>query len=96
MNEVSYKNILGKIMLVGLSYFNKNNELLEQQQIFGTVIKADKQGVKIKKSNGDIFSLPPDLSSTTVAKPGEYTLHSTGEVVVDPDYLSVWKICQPE
>jgi len=39
--------------------------------------------------------LPPDLRAFQDAPPGEYRLRSTGEVVVDPDFISSWTINRP-
>lgn len=60
------------------------------------VISADKQGIVIKQCSGELLPLPPDLSSTEKAAPGEYTLRATGEVVVDPDYLATWSLYKPK
>ena len=32
MSEITFEDILGKVMLIGLSYFNQNNELVRQAQ----------------------------------------------------------------
>jgi len=50
----------------------------------------------VKRNDGEIIGLPPDLSSTQVAALGEYRLRSTGEIVVNPDYLTTWNINRPE
>ena len=46
----------------------------------------------IKQKDGTDFTLPPDLSSTKRARQGEYKLRSTGEVVVNPDFLATWNL----
>ncbi len=89
---LGFEELVGKVLLAGLSYYSEDNELLDRVQIWGTVIEANEKRITIKKNNGEIFNLPPDLSSTTRARKGEYTLHSTGEVVTDPDFLSTWNI----
>lgn len=93
---LGFEELVGKVLLAGLSYYSEDNELLDRVQLWGTVIEANEKNIAIKKSNGEIFHLPPDLSSTTRAKKGEYTLHSTGEVVTDPDFLSTWNITRPD
>lgn len=89
-NKVAADDIIGKIMLVGITYYTAKNEFIEQKQFWGTVVEANKDTILIKQKNGTLLSLPPDLSSTLRAAPGEYRLHSTGEVIVDPDYLITW------
>lgn len=49
-NKLKFRNLVGKTLLVGITYYTKK------------------------------------------APRGEYRLHSTGEVVADPDFLSTWKL----
>lgn len=88
--EITYKSIIGKILLVGITYEDKDGNVKERKQFWGTVTAADKKKILIEQKNGEIFSLPPDLSAIKPAPEGEYRLHSTGEVVVNPDFLSTW------
>ena len=90
MSELSFSDLLGKTILVGITYYTKDNEFIEQKQYWGTVIEANDRQIRFKQKNGDVFWLPPDLRSTKPAPKGEYRLHSTGEIVVDPDFTSVW------
>lgn len=92
MGEITFESMLNKKILVGVTYYTKDNVFIEQKQFWGIVISSDENGIVIKLPNGDTTSLPPDLRSTTVAKPGEYRLRSTGEIVKDPDFLSVWNV----
>ncbi len=88
--EISREDLIGKILLVGITYYTKDGELIEQKQYYGTVIEASETLIKIKQKDGSEFTLPPDLSSTKRARPGKYTLRSNGEVVSDPDFLATW------
>ncbi len=36
--------------------------------------------------------LPADVAAYRQAEPGRYTLAETGETVVNPDFLSTWRI----
>ena len=50
-------------------------------------------GLAVRRhDNGEIEWLPPDLRAFKKARPGEYRLRSTGEVVLDPDYTTVLTI----
>lgn len=51
-----------------------------------------KSKILIEQKNGEILSLPSDLRAIEPAPEGEYRLHSTGEVVVNPDFLSTWTV----
>ena len=96
MSKVNFSDLLGKILLVDIKYCNSNNELIDRWQYWGTVIAASKKGISIKLKDGSTFDLPPDTSSTLKAPLGEYRLNSTGEVVVNPDYLATWTVFYPE
>ena len=90
MEQITFDCLLNKKILVSVTYFTQDEVLIEQKQFWGTVISSDEKGIVIKLPNGDIASLPPDLRSTAFAQPGEYRLRSTGEIILDPDFLSVW------
>lgn len=88
--KITFKSLIGKVLLVGITYNDKDGNVKERKQFWGTVTEADKRKILIEHKNGEIFSLPPDLSAIKPAPEGEYKLHSTGEVVVNPDFLSTW------
>lgn len=90
--EVVFDDLIGKILLVGITYYTHENEFIEQKQFYGTVTEANENIVRMTLKDGTEFTLPPDLRSTKRARPGEYTLRSTGEVVVNPDFLATWNL----
>ena len=94
-NPTSFGALLGKILLVSLTYYDENNEILERCQLWGEVTEADENQIVILRDNGEEISLPPDLSSIEKATKGEYVLDSTGEVVKDPDFTARWSIRHP-
>lgn len=96
MKQLSFSDIIGKTLLIGLSYYNSENKLIRQRQYYGTVTVSNRTKILVRLGNGRMFRLPPDLSSTKVAPPGEYCLKSTGEVVIAPDYLTTWSIFMPK
>jgi hypothetical protein len=92
------RGLLGKRVLVGLTFERPGGEAIEQIQLHGEVtqVHAD-HGIGLRRpGTGELFWLPPDLSAFDEAEPGEYRLRSTGEVLVDPDLLSVWTITEPD
>lgn len=91
-NRLKFRNLVGKTLLVGITYYTKKGEEIEQKQFYGKVISANDSGITLLQNNGNKLELPPDLSSTKKAPHGEYRLHSTGEVVADADFLSTWKL----
>jgi len=92
---ITFEELIGKVMLVGLSYLNEDGECTEQTQVWGTVDRVEGDGIYLTLSTGEEYWLPPDLSSTKRAKPGEYKIRSTGEVVVDPDFTATWNVTHP-
>ena len=96
-DESEAQSLIGKRVLVGLTYRNQAEEVLRVEQFHGKVIRVSKSEgiiVLLGTSNEERW-LPPDLSRLEVASPGEYRLRSTGEVVVDPDYLATWTVYPP-
>jgi hypothetical protein len=89
-------SMIGKHVLIGLTYCDHNGVPLEQVQLHGDIVEIDDGQVTIKNSSGeDFITLPPDLSAFSEAAPGEYRLRSTGEIVIDPDFLTQWTIQRP-
>lgn len=85
-------SLIGKHVIVGYTHKNKKGKVVKQEQKHGRVLRVNSsEGVVIKQHNSDTtFSLPPDFRTWEKAKLGEYRLRSTGEVVVNPDYLTNW------
>ena len=95
MNNISFDDLMGKVLLIGVTYYTHDNDFIEQRQYWGTVIESNKDRICIKQKNGELFKIPPDLSSIEPAPPGEYRLQSTGEIVIDPDFLTIWSVYGP-
>ena len=92
--SITLKNIPGKTIIVGISYFDQNGEVLNQKQLAGTVLKTTKEdGITLldlnKKSE---FTIPSELSPWFLAPPGEYHDPISGEKVKNPDYLVTWDV----
>lgn len=86
----------GKLLLVGLTYLDADGRLIDKQQIFGRVLSATpRDGISLRlegRRAGERYVLPPDTRAFHKAKAGEYRLHATGEVVVNPDYIVAFSI----
>jgi hypothetical protein len=89
--------LVGRYLLVGITYVDSNEKVLEKKQIHGRVIRASMtDGIVLKlEPSGEEFALPPSTESISPADPGEYRLRSTGEVVVDPDFTCTWLVKDP-
>jgi len=86
----------GKLLLVGLTYLDADGALIDKQQFFGRVMTATpRAGILLLlegRRGGERYALPPDTRSFRRAKPGEYRLQATGEVVINPDYTVTFSI----
>ena len=87
--------LVGKSVLVGLTYIDANGDVDEVVQFFGQITSFDEEMVTIARDSGEDFTLPPAIEAFEEAEPGEYSLRSTGEVIVDPDLISTWTIRAP-
>jgi hypothetical protein len=83
------QRLVGKRVLIGLTYL-EHGEVDYHEQKHGSVESVVAGGVAVRLSDGEIYWLPPDLRSWKQADPGEYRLRSTGEVLIDPDYIITW------
>lgn len=89
--------IIDKHVIVGYTYNKSDGTVDYYEQRHGVVVKANEdEGVGIRLNNSDeVLWLPPDLRSWKPAQPGSYELISTGEVVIDPDYITTWIVDRP-
>ena len=85
--------LIDKILLIGITVLNSSDEPITQIQVFGPIIEVNTKGVVILRNETQSkFSIPPDFENISVANPGEYKLRSTGEIVIDPDFISSWTV----
>jgi len=110
--KLTFKNIQGKSILVGITFLARDGSLLSMVQFSGKIIRANqKEGIVIlsenlkavlgfipassQKYDDTIYKLPPDFSALQVAPEGEYRLKSTGEIVMNPNFLTTWTVTEP-
>jgi hypothetical protein len=87
--------VVGKRVLIGLTYVDADGDVVGRAQKHGVVVSADDQVVRVRLADSEEFTLPPDLEAFEVAAEGEYHLKETGEVIVDPDFITTWTIHTP-
>lgn len=88
--------ILGKHVLIGLTYVKYSGETIANKQLHGIVEGISSQGITVRMADGSTYLLPPDLRGIHEAPPGVYRLRSTGEEVENPDLLATWTITRPD
>lgn len=87
--------VTGKRVLIGLSYYDHEGTLIDRTEMYGTVLSVNPDSIKVElegKHKGENISLPRNLRAFKKAEQGTYTLHSTGEEVVNPDYTTTWNV----
>lgn len=95
-DEEKAKAIIGKRLLVGVTHFDRNDEITHIEQFHGEIVRASlHEGIILRLSSGEERWVPPDLSYLEPATAGLYTLKGTGEVVANPDFLSTWNVYPP-
>jgi hypothetical protein len=89
--------LVGLYVLVGITHLNVSGEtVISQTQYHGRIVDADpKAGFKVEcegEWKDHLMGLPPDINVFTAAKPGQYRLRSTEEIVENPDLLAAWSV----
>jgi|SRR6185312_5603941 len=97
-DEEFAQRLIGKTLLVGLTWVDPAGDRLEQMH--GKVVSVDaRRGIELRLAGeraGDVFRLPPDLRGIAAATPASYQLRETGEVVENPDFTATWVIHPPK
>src|SRR3954467_12514765 len=95
LDESKAGEYVGRKVLLCVSYLDHMGLQTGQMQWFGVITEvSNAKGIVIGLQNDTNYcALPPDLSSLRPAKPGEYRLRATGEVITDPDFIATW-VCQ--
>lgn len=85
--------LVGRRLLVGISYLDAAGEVTSRQQFCGRVLDVG-DGVVVVERPGDEEPavLPADADAYRPAKAGRYRLAGSDEEVLDPDYVTTWKL----
>jgi len=89
------QGLVGRRLLVGITIRDHAGTIVERRQFHGTVLEVGGGVVVLRHQNrtggGTEVLLPSDPAAYEPARPGHYRLPS-GEVVIDPDFLSTWDV----
>jgi hypothetical protein len=92
-------SLVGKRVLVGVRKVDGSGTVNDERQMHGRVVEARcSSGILVQLEGteaGRTFRLPPTTGNFDKADPGEYRLATTGEVVVNPDFVATWEIKTP-
>jgi len=85
--------MIGKRILVGLTYLDENERVSEQVQFYGVIDSIKDNSLVINRSDdeGD-FSIPYDGELNEADPEAVYTLRATGEEVTGVNYVSTFTI----
>jgi hypothetical protein len=92
MAEITFADLPGKKILIGITYVDRQENVLDRKQWWGVIEEASSEvGIRVAlKNSSDPCVLPPDLSAIRLASPGEYHLKDSDEIVKDPDFITTW------
>jgi hypothetical protein len=90
---IAPEELEGSKVLVGITRIKQDRTQTQEQ--FGGVatIVTQESGIKIIEvacDDGQVREYPFDVHTLERARPGQYRLRSTGQVVNDPDFLMTW------
>jgi hypothetical protein len=89
--------LVGTDVLVGVTMVDHAGQVKERRQFHGRVVQASvEDGVTLVDTEGGEHWLPLDPAAYEPAEPGEYTLRATGQIVVDPTWLTKWIVTPPK
>ena len=89
--------LIGTHLLVGLTNVDHAGNVIDKRQFHGKVVRASvAEGVTLVDGEGQEHWVPLQRDAFEPAEPGEYHLRSTGEVVVDPAWLTTWTVYPPD
>jgi hypothetical protein len=96
IDENNIKSLLYRYVIIGLTYVDRNDKVIETVQLHGRVMRINEtEGIVVKREDKEEeYKLPLDFEAFEPAAPGEYKLNKTGEIIVDPDFMSSWSIEQ--
>ncbi|MCG8312664.1 MAG: hypothetical protein MI976_05560 [Pseudomonadales bacterium] len=110
--SITLEVILNKTVLIGLSYFDKHGELLQQRLLSGLVVESDaEKGIAIKLDHAPLETAN-NAQANAAAAPQHFVLpsalscwfhaprgeyHTSSSVKIkNPDYLVTWDIYQKQ
>jgi hypothetical protein len=88
------QHLVGARLLVGVNVRAPDGSVLDREQFCGRVLEVADGVVVVERPHApdDPAVLPADPENYNVAPAGRYVLATTGETVVDPDYLTTWDV----
>ncbi len=90
------EKLIGKHILVGLTYLNSKGGIKKRIQFHGTITVLSKNTLHFERADGQgEFSIPFNGKLDAGDRDSVYKLKSTGEKVTGVDFISSWTINPP-
>jgi len=88
--------VVGKVVLLGLTWFDGDGKLVRQLQRHGVIrrVSAEEGVVLWCEHDHHEMRLPADLDALQQAPSGTFREASTDEAVTDPDLIAMWELHQ--
>ena len=84
---------IGKVVLIGLTFVDENDKLIEQYQTHGLIASIDENHLMtIARTELPNFILPLNKEAMKDAKPGSYRERSSGIEIENPDFTTAWTV----
>jgi len=93
----SQESLVGKKILIGLTYMKLDGEVREQLQLYGTILNVEGHILAFERADGQgIFTIPFDGDLEPAQRGAIYKLRSSGEAISDADFLASFTIHPPK
>lgn len=88
-NQEKADKMAGKTIIAALTVYDLETCVVDEIQVKGAITSVSEADgvVVLLAGEQDELVLSPDLDNFIEAPPAEYRFQSTGEVVVNPDYM---------
>jgi hypothetical protein len=97
-DELLAETLRGARVVGTLTYANAADEVERQTDFYGRIASVERTGIVIAlegSRTGETINLPPALDWFAPARPGKYRLPTTGELVIDPEYVVGVQVTRP-
>jgi hypothetical protein len=92
-NQISHHTLIGKLVIIGISFYDSNDDLIDTFQTHGIIEKSDNiELLRIIKKDNHIFQLPFDPDTIQKAPLGKYSEKHSSTIITNPDYMILWNI----
>ena len=88
--------LIGKTILVGLTYVEQDDTVVKRQQKFGKITSCDPESwIVVEQEDGETFEIAPIMDAIEYARAGIYRLKGSGREIQNPDFVAQFTIRKP-